>query len=77
MAGELISATKHAKREQRGRTVFYGPFAEGAPLSLAPVALHYVNNAPFGVAKTLERTLDLVWGKLRVEERYVVVRVVL
>ena len=42
-------------------------------MSLAPVELHYVNNAPFAVAKTLERTLDVAWGKIHVEERYVVV----
>jgi Ribophorin I len=72
-AAEILSHTRPPKGEKKARSVVYGPFSDVAPLTLAPVKFHYVNNAPFAVAKTLERTLNVVWNTIYVDERYVVV----
>jgi Ribophorin I len=72
-SAEILSHTKPAKGEKKARSVLYGPFTDVAPLTLAPVEFHYVNNAPFAEARTLERTLNIVWNTIYVEERYVVV----
>ncbi len=52
----------------------YGPMPGGGGARTAPLTLHYVNNAPFAVAPTVVRTLDVGWRTLYVEERYTVVR---
>jgi hypothetical protein len=74
-SAEVLSHTRPPKGEKKARSVRYGPFADVAPLTLEPVEYHYVNNAPFAVAKTLERTLNVVWNTIHVDERYVVVSV--
>lgn len=72
-SAEVLSHTQPTKGEKKSRSILYGPFADVAPLTLAPAEFHYVNNAPFAEAKTLERTFDIVWNTIHVEERYVVV----
>lgn len=72
-SAEVLSHTKPTKGEKKSRSILYGPFADVAPLTLAPAEFHYVNNAPFAEANTLERTFDIVWNTIHVEERYVVV----
>jgi oligosaccharyltransferase complex subunit alpha (ribophorin I) len=71
-SAEVLSHTQPTKGEKKSRSILYGPFADVAPLTLAPAEFHYVNNAPFAEAKTLERTFDIVWNTIHVEERYVV-----
>ena len=66
----IISHTKAQPMERKQHIVSYGPFSDVQPFSRAPLRLHFTNNAPFAVATTLERTLDVAWGKIGVEERY-------
>ncbi|CAM6112002.1 unnamed protein product [Calypogeia fissa] len=49
----------------------YGPYENVPALSYVPITIHFENNSPFSVARTLEREIEIShWGSIYVTEKY-------
>ena len=70
---KVESFTKEEPTAQTGSTIKYGPYTDLAPFSVSPMRLHFENNAPFAVATSLVREVEIShWGNVYVEEAYVI-----
>jgi Ribophorin I len=70
---EVESYTKPAKKA--GKTITYGPFSDVPAYSTSALRVHYVNNSPFAVARSVVRETEVShWGNIYVEESYILVR---
>lgn len=58
----------------KANVVVYGPYSDILPFAVLPLRLHFENNAPFAVATSLVREIEVShWGNIYVEEAYTVV----
>eukprot|EP01060_Flectonema_neradi_P004652 TRINITY_DN13026_c0_g1_i1.p1 TRINITY_DN13026_c0_g1~~TRINITY_DN13026_c0_g1_i1.p1 ORF type:complete len:459 (+),score=96.95 TRINITY_DN13026_c0_g1_i1:41-1378(+) len=54
-------------------SIVFGEYRDIAPMSAAPLRVHFTNNKPYIVAPTLKRVLEVsMWGNLAVEEWYTI-----
>ncbi|TMS38041.1 hypothetical protein L596_004854 [Steinernema carpocapsae] len=68
-SGKTLSFTESGPTKQTGDRVTYGPYANQKPFTTAPITIHYENNAPFVVAASLVRTIEIShWGNIAVED---------
>ncbi|KAJ3070129.1 hypothetical protein HDU98_006829 [Podochytrium sp. JEL0797] len=68
----IVNPTGPEPFAKKGSVVSYGPYEDIAALDSAPVSLHYKDNKPILVAKSLQRDLELShWGSnLDITEYY-------
>jgi len=73
--GEILSHTDAPPVKKTSRTVTYGPYGDiSASFANYWLKFHAVNNAPFAVARSVAREIEVShWGNIYVEERYLVV----
>ncbi|KAK3010629.1 hypothetical protein RJ639_012332, partial [Escallonia herrerae] len=68
---KVESYTKLEDTKFSGSEITYGPYENLPPFSYSPIAVHFVNNKPFAVAKELVREIEIShWGNVQVTEHY-------
>ena len=70
--GEILSHTDAPPVKKTSRTLTYGPYGDiSASFANYWLKFHAVNNAPFAVARSVAREIEVShWGNIYVEERY-------
>ncbi|KAK0422653.1 hypothetical protein QR680_007701 [Steinernema hermaphroditum] len=69
-ADSVRSFTEVMPSKRTGDRITYGPYTNQKAFSSAPITIHYENNAPFVVAVSLKRTIEVShWGNIAVEEK--------
>ncbi|KAK1362209.1 Dolichyl-diphosphooligosaccharide--protein glycosyltransferase subunit 1 [Heracleum sosnowskyi] len=69
--GKVESYTKMENSKLSGSEIKYGPYENVPAFQQSPVAIHFVNNLPFVVAKELVREIEVShWGNVQVTEHY-------
>ena len=73
--GEILAHTDAPPVKKTSRTLTYGPYGDiAASFANYWLKFHAVNNAPFAVARSVSREIEVShWGNIYVEERYLVV----
>jgi len=63
--------TKKKSRQEEDR-IEYGPFSDVEAHESSPIKIHYENNSPFAVFKSVVKEIEIShWGNVAVEEKYV------
>ncbi|KAL1820701.1 hypothetical protein ACET3Z_015570 [Daucus carota] len=69
--GKIESYTKLENSKLSKNEIKYGPYENIPAFQQSPVAIHFVNNLPFAVAKELVREIEVShWGNVQVTEHY-------
>lgn len=69
----MESYTKVQPTSLTGSTIKYGEFKDIEPFKVEEMRVHFENNAPFAVATSLVREVEIShWGNVYIEERYVI-----
>jgi len=69
-----LSFTEHNPSKYGNDKVSYGPYENQKTYSRKEISIHYENNAPFLVATSVERWIELSnWGNIAVEEHIEIV----
>lgn len=69
--GKVESYTKMENSKLSGSEIKYGPYENIPAFQQSPVAIHFVSNLPFAVAKELVREIEVShWGNVQVTEHY-------
>lgn len=68
---KVESYTKMENSKLSGSEIIYGPYENVPAFQESPVAIHFVSNLPFAVAKELVREIEVShWGNVQVTEHY-------
>lgn len=68
---KVAAYSKQKPSQLKGDLLRYGPYNDIAPLSVSNLTVHFENNSPFVVVKTLVKEYEVSqWGNLAVEETY-------
>ncbi|CAD5226969.1 unnamed protein product [Bursaphelenchus xylophilus] len=72
-SGKLIEFTAVEPAKQNGGSIVYGPYSNTPANAIKPITVHYENNSPFLVVKSLERWIEVShWGNIAIEEQIVI-----
>lgn len=69
--GKIESFTKMDSYKLSASEIKYGPYENVPAFQQYPVAIHFVSNLPFAIAKELVREIEVShWGNVQVTEHY-------
>ncbi|CAD5220074.1 unnamed protein product [Bursaphelenchus okinawaensis] len=72
-SGKLVEFSQVESSKQGSGSVTYGPYTKSPAYASKPITVHYENNSPFLVVKSLERWIEVShWGNVAVEEHIVI-----
>eukprot|EP01102_Stenamoeba_stenopodia_P018754 TRINITY_DN6940_c0_g1_i1.p1 TRINITY_DN6940_c0_g1~~TRINITY_DN6940_c0_g1_i1.p1 ORF type:complete len:626 (+),score=154.03 TRINITY_DN6940_c0_g1_i1:51-1928(+) len=68
---KVAAYSKQKPSQLKGDLLRYGPYNDVAPFSISNMTVHFENNSPFVVVKSLVKEYEVSqWGNLAVEETY-------
>jgi len=66
---KVVEFTPVEPSKHQGDTIKYGPYNKIAAYSTKPITVHYENNSPFLVIKSLNRWIEIShWGNIAIED---------
>ncbi|KAI6191093.1 Dolichyl-diphosphooligosaccharide--protein glycosyltransferase subunit 1 [Aphelenchoides bicaudatus] len=68
-SSKVVDFTQTDPSKHQGDSIKYGPYSKISAYSTSPITVHYENNTPFLVVKSLERFITIShWGNIAVED---------